>query len=76
LERINERLGGGELIDALGEQGVEHPGALMRRAAVADPGEAAHQGAGIQHRDGLAELLVQLAQGPQFLREHGEKLSL
>jgi len=76
LERIKERLGGGELIDAFGEKGVEHPGAFMRRAAVADPGEAAHQGAKIQHRDALAELLVQLAQGAEFLREHWEKLSL
>jgi hypothetical protein len=75
-ERHQEGFGGGKLIDALGEEGVEQPRAFMRRAAVANPGKTAHQRAEVQHGDGLAELFVQCAQGAEFLGEHGEELAL
>ena len=66
----------GALVDAPGEEGVKHPGALMWRASVFEPGKAAHQGAGVRHGNALAELFVQLAPGAELPGEHGEKLAL
>jgi hypothetical protein len=61
---------------ALGQEGVEHPSAVMRRTSVFEPGKAAHQGTEIQHRDGLAELLVPFDQGAELLGEPGEETTL
>jgi len=45
---------------------------VFGRTAVADPREAAHQGAEIQHGDALAELFIEFTQRAEFLGEHGE----
>ena len=68
--------GGGKLIDALGQEGVDEPDPGVGRTAVADPGIAAQEGAEVGQGNGLDELLVQLTQRPDFLGEGGEELAL
>ena len=70
------RAGGGELIDAFGDEGVRQPGARTGWAAVAAPCVAADEAARIGERHDFAELLVQGAQRAAFGRKRGEKLAL
>lgn len=76
LERVNERTGGGELIDVLGDEGMRQPDPLVRRTAVAAPFITAGETAHIGEHNHFAELLIQRAQRTEFGRECGEKLPL
>ena len=53
-----QRAGGGELIDALGDEGVSQPDARAGRAALAAPRVAGGEAAQIGQRNDLAELLI------------------
>jgi hypothetical protein len=75
-QRVQERAGGGELINALGNESVRQPGALVRRTAIATPLVTAGKTPQIGERHDFAERLVQGVQRAQFVGERGKKLAL
>jgi hypothetical protein len=72
FESVQERTGGGELINVLGDEGLRQPGARTGQRAVAAPFVTAGEAAQIGERNDFAELLIQGGERPQFLRERGK----
>ena len=75
-ESFDQRPGGGELIDVLGDEGVGKPDASAGRPTLAAPFIAAGEAAQLGQRDDLAELLIQGGEFAQFLGEGGKELAL
>jgi hypothetical protein len=75
-EGFDERAGGGELIDVLGDEGVGQPDARTGRTALAAPFITAGKAAELGERDDFTELLIQGRKLTQFLGEGGKKLAL
>jgi hypothetical protein len=76
LQGVQERTGGGELINVLGDESVRQPSARTGWATVAAPFVTTGEAAQIGERNDLAELLIQGAQGAGFGRKRGEKWPL
>lgn len=75
-QRFDQRGGGGELIDVLGDEGVGEPDTGTGWPALAAPRIAAGEAAQLGKRDDLAELLVQGGEFAEFLREGRKELAL
>ena len=73
---IEECGGGGELINALGDESVGQPDARARRTAFAAPRIAAGEAAQLGEREDSAELFVQRGEFAQLLGEDGKELAL
>ena len=76
VERFDQRGGGGELIDVLGDEGVSQPQSGAGWATFAAPRIGIGEASQLGQRDDFAELLVERGERPELLFERGEKLAL
>lgn len=76
LEGVDQRPGGTELIDVLGDEGVRQPSARTGRATFAAPLILVREAAQLREGDDFAELLVQRGERAKLLFEGREKLAL
>jgi hypothetical protein len=73
---IDQRPGGGELIDALGNERVGQLAARTRRATLPAPLILLREATQLREGNDFAELLVQRGERPEFGGQRGEKLAL